>query len=217
MKKVYNGLRNYLKAIRSYSKALGTSIRKLRNGSDYSKWTPIESLSSDWDSRTIRIAKLVEKNSSVIEFGAGRQILNEHLPENCRYIPSDMVDRGNGTIVCDLNGIALPQFPECDVAVFSGVLEYVNDVSRLVSHLKQSVGTVIASYAISETNADRRRARGWVNDLSSKELIEVFTNLGFDAVHEEDWGTQRIFVFKRIEIESGLGRIRRGSKSANFG
>ena len=35
----------------------------------------MESLSSDWDPRTIQIATLVEENGSVLEFGAGRKVL----------------------------------------------------------------------------------------------------------------------------------------------
>ena len=68
-----------------------------------------------------------------------------------------MVDRGDGTFACDLNGATLPEFSECDVAVFSGVLEYVNDAPRLIGHLEKTFSNVIASYSILETNGGNRR------------------------------------------------------------
>lgn len=182
-------------------KSWKTCIRKLSGGSDYDRWTPIDNLVPDWDSRTFEIAKLIEDNSFVLEFGAGRQILREYLPGNCRYIPSDIVDRGNETIVCDLNGDSLPNFPICDVAVFSGVLEYVNDVPNLVDYLKQYVGTIIASYAILESNKKYRRNYGWVNDFTTEEFIEVFTEVGFSLVHQATWRSQIIFVFKKSGIQ----------------
>ena len=125
--------------IQAYIRALKTSILKLIGRSDYFRWTPVDSLASNWDSRTMQIAKLISENSSVIEFGAGRQILRDYLPQGCQYTPSDLVDRGRGTIVCDLNSDALPQFSKFDFAVFAGVMEYVNDIPRIVRHLKQSV------------------------------------------------------------------------------
>ena len=45
-------------------------------------------------------------------------------------MPSDMVDRGPGTIICDLNIRPLPDLGSgtYDVAVLLGVLEYLRDV-----------------------------------------------------------------------------------------
>ena len=193
-----NPIRKIRKLIEPLRRARETSIRKSQNGSDFDRWSPEESLSSDWDPRTIQIATLVENHCSVLEFGAGRMVLKDHLPENCSYTPSDMVDRGDGTIVCDLNGSSLPELPECDYAVFSGVLEYVNDLSRLVGHLEKSFRGVIASYAILETNGGNRRKHGWVSDYTSEEFVALFANVRFEAVHREDWDSQRIFVFKKV-------------------
>ena len=76
------------------------------------------------------IAKLIPAGSNVIEFGAGRRQLEKFLPAGCTYTPSDLVDRGPGTIVCDLNRPPLPDLRHLrlKVAVFGGVLEYVADV-----------------------------------------------------------------------------------------
>ena len=95
------------------------------NKSDLTRWENIENLDEEWDARTIMMARLIPPNSSVLEFGAARLVLREYLPTNCSYQPSDIVDRGDNTIVCDLND----EFPDLSHhythVVFSGVLEYI--------------------------------------------------------------------------------------------
>lgn len=158
------------------------------------------------------MAALVPPGSSVIEFGAGRRILEGALPPGCRYTPSDLVDRGGGTIVCDLNAARLPDFDHHDVAVFSGVLEYVFDVSRLVSHLATRVNIVVASYATLDRNRAGRRRHGWVNDFTEAEFMSVFESAGFVCDLREAWKTQTIFYFRRSSLSDGP--IREESKHA---
>jgi hypothetical protein len=181
-------------------RGVNTLFRKSLGKSDYSRWTTKDELSPSWDSRTKQIANLVESGDSVIEFGAGRLILKDQLPEKCSYTPSDLVDRGNGTIICDLNCEILPELQTYDVAVFSGVLEYVNDVARLISFLSDRVNVILASYAVTDTKLidnRNRRMHGWVNDYSSEELIAIFENAGFHREHTEQWQSQMIYKFTK--------------------
>jgi hypothetical protein len=177
--------------------AAQTSLRRRRGESDHRRWGDSDSLSPDWDSRSEQMARLISPGTSVLEFGAGRMALKKYLPEGCTYTPSDMVDRGDGTIVCDLNAPELPAFPHHDVAVFSGVLEYANDAESVISHVGQFVETIIASYDIREHAPERlrRRSRGWVNDFTSEEFEGLFTRAGFQRDRREDWGAQKIFRF----------------------
>jgi len=185
--------------------AAKTSLRRLRGGAHYRRWgNPSQLLSPDWEARTEGIAKLIPAGSSVLEFGAARMTLRKFLPDGCKYTPTDLVDRGEGTIVCDLNARELPAFPPHDVAVFSGVLEYVNDVPRLVAHISHSIGTVISSYScvIQEQVRGKpaRRASGWVNDYTSEEFEGIFLRSGFHCDHVENWSkecNQRIYRFTR--------------------
>lgn len=188
-------------------KQVKTSLRKILGKSDYQRWGTDKDLSPDWDSRTKKIASLVEPGASVIEFGAGRLVLKTFLPDKCSYTPSDLVDRGNGTIVCDLNSEILPQFEHYDVAVFSGVLEYINDVPRLMSHLSNFVSTIIASYAVTDKNPkiDKRRALGWVNDYTDAQIIDIFEKTGFQCDYNEEWQSpviksQVIYKFTKKEF-----------------
>lgn len=167
--------------------------------SDLKRWGLISNLMPEWDSRTEAIATLIPQDSSVLEFGAGRQILKNYLPERCRYTPSDICDRGEGTFVCDLNSRELPAFPVHDVTVFSGVLEYINNVPRLISILSCKANVIIASYALMENVPDKmgRRAHGWVNDYSLKDLEEMFAEHNFVVDTTIDWNAQKIFKFVR--------------------
>jgi len=196
-------MRGNLNVLRGWIRAIGTAIRtslhKFINGTDYGRWRDESNFSLDWDSRTRQIATLIKPGASVLEFGSGRMLLRDLLPEGCRYVPSDLVDRGNGTIVCDLNAKVLPEFPGyCDTAVFSGVLEYVHDVQRIISHIS-FVEIVVASYVVTDIKPNRlaRLASGWVNNYSSTEIKELFLKAGFRCNHVERFQSQEIFRFVR--------------------
>ena len=165
--------------------------------SDYGRWRDINRLLPDWDTRTEQIGALISPGASVIEFGAGRMALRSYLPAGCSYTPSDVVYRGEGTIICDLNAKELPALVHYDVAVFSGVLEYVNDIPRLASYLSKSVNEVIASYAVLELNRTGRRASGWVNDYTEAELTNIFHNEGFLCASRERWRNQQVYCFHK--------------------
>lgn len=120
-------------------------------------------------------------------------------PAGCTYTPSDLVDRGNGTIVCDLNATPLPSFPYHDVVVLGGVLEYVHDLPRLVRHLAGCCREIVASYAVTDVagQAGRliRRQHGWVNDLDACQVEALFRNHGFRRAEVLEWKGQRLFRF----------------------
>jgi len=115
-------------------------IRTLRTRifhiSDRNRWRDLDNHDIAWDKRTRNIAALIAPDSNVIEFGAGRRQLPRWLPPRCGYIASDIVARGEQTLVCDLNKRPLPSLPHqtsVQVAVFSGVLEYVADLPGVIS------------------------------------------------------------------------------------
>lgn len=175
-----------------------TSALKVQGKSDFRRWHGQECLSADWDSRTRKLAAFIEPGMRVIEFGAGRRVLERILPVGCAYTPSDLVDRGPGTIVCDLNDSELRDFPHYDVAVFGGVLEYLHDVRRVVAHVGRRVERIVVSYAVAQGGLFRRfsrRASGWVNDFTSDELVRLFESEGFRCAQRETWQSQEIFCF----------------------
>ena len=200
----FHSLRDRLKRMLD---AFSTESRRWFRGSDRARWSKTENLAHDWQSRTLQMARFIPEGAKVLEFGAGRMILRDHLPAGCTYIPSDLVDRGPGTIVCDLNDRQLPAFPQFDVAVFSGVLEYVHDVPRLITHLGSFGNTIVASYACADAipSAMKRRSMGWVNDFKEQQLHDLFAKCGWHCQRRDqwaDWPAHGLFEFKHVSAAS---------------
>jgi hypothetical protein len=177
---------------------------------DYKRWKALQHHEEWWDERTKEIAKLVPAGSKVVEFGAGRRQLEKVLPAGCRYTPSDLVDRGPGTIVCDLNRSPLPDLRDfCfKVAVFGGVLEYVADVPSLASWLASNgIQTCVASFDavphglsfIGRLKERIRRYRyGYRNNLTKEQLLLCFEAAQMTCEEERVWTTQGIYRFVRL-------------------
>lgn len=180
-----------------------TFVLKALHRSDYSRWGNSASLHPNWDERTKLIASLIPENFSILEFGAGQMALSKHLPPNCTYTPSDIVKRVNEeyeTIIYDLNNSAPPLLTqEYDIAIFSGVLEYVNDIPKLASHLSEHIPNIIASYASTENNPGTlfRRNSGWVNDYDSNAFTTIFEQAGYRCSTSIRWKNQNIYYFTK--------------------
>jgi len=183
----------------------GVLYRTATHRTDY-RWADLDRHVPDWDDRTRMMAKFIPIESTVVEFGCGRRVLEEVLPPGCRYIPSDIVSRGPDTWVCDLNRRPLPPMPQrVDVAVFSGVLEYVYDLSGVVEWLARSnVTTIVASYGcvrpfgLSRAFDTVTRLRfGWVTNCSEDELNAMFEQAGYRVERRDYWRDQLIGRFVR--------------------
>lgn len=181
-------------------------ISALRQQTDYRRWSNPRSIYTEWESRTQQAAAFVPNNSRVIEFGAATRILERYLDPSCTYTPSDIVDRGPGTFVCDLNERPLPDLGDgYDVAVIMGVLEYITDVPAVVDWLAKYVPRIVVSYAAADSKRSLRGrlgsfgrlSGGWMNNYREAEFRSIFLNRGYTAVHEENWKEQRMFVFTR--------------------
>ncbi|GAY18920.1 class I SAM-dependent methyltransferase [Mycobacterium sp. shizuoka-1] len=188
-------------------------IAALRQKTDYKRWSDTRNLYSEWEPRSQRAAELIPAGSRVIEFGAGTRTLERHLDPSCTYTPSDLVDRGQGTIVCDLNERPLPDLGHdtYDVAVFMGVLEYLRDVPAVLDWLSPVVSRYVISYGCPDTNDASRRtklgavdriSRGWLNSYTEEEIRSLFRERGFASAHEENWANvdgyqHRLFVFAK--------------------
>jgi hypothetical protein len=155
------------------------------------------------------IAELVPPGSRVIEFGAGQRHLEQILPLGCTYTPLDLVDRGPGTIVCDLNRRPFPDLRDraFTVAVFAGVLEYVRDVPSLVVWLG-SIGIMTAIVSFDPVPAPlsltgrveeelRRLYFGYMNNLTEEQLIRCFAAANMRCVDKRLWTKQVILRFEK--------------------
>ena len=191
--------RTITKNILSILHFLTRGFKTLFKSSDRSRWSNETELSEEWDTRTKILAEMITTQSKIIEFGAGRLSLKKYIPAGCSYTPSDIVDRGDNTIVCDLNKNNLPQFKTYDVAVFSGVLEYIYDVPRLINYLSNNIDTFILSYAPVEYGGGqyKRTKCGWVNHYTSQEIISLFSSLGLKCITSQKWHKQMLYKFEK--------------------
>ncbi|WP_292976089.1 class I SAM-dependent methyltransferase [Mycobacterium sp.] len=185
-------------------------ITALRQKTDYSRWADSRNIFASWESRSQRAAALVPVDSRVIEFGAGNRVFERHLDRSCTYTPSDIVDRGPGTIVCDLNLRPLPDLgaDAYDVAVLMGVLEYMRDLPTTLDWLTGLVPNLVLSYACARGSrySPRRAAgsvgrlkAGWLNSYCEDEIRSLLHERGFALVHEEGWQNQRLFAFTQSD------------------
>lgn len=183
-------------------------LMRLLRRSDYQRWTSPAGLEEWWDSRTVILAEMVPSGTRLIEFGAGRRRLEHFLAGRCAYYPADLVDRGPGTLVFDLNKRPLPDLTglRLEVAVFGGVLEYVVDVPGLVAWLGQTVSCCVASYAYVAPRPGvwgkvrdriRRMGFGYMNHFTEEELASLFAKHGFDRTARRSWEAQCLSVFQR--------------------
>lgn len=183
-------------------------ISALRKETDRRRWVDPRSLHANWEPRTKRVAALVPDNSRVIEFGAGNRVLERYLDPSCTYVPSDMVDRGPGTIVFDLNQRPLPGLGQnvYDVAVLIGVLEYLRDVPSVLDWLTKYVSMCVLACAPKKVNGYSPRAilervgrlrDGCMNNYREDEIRSLFHERGFELVQDEDWEKQRLYVFSQ--------------------
>jgi hypothetical protein len=96
----------------------------------------------------------------------------------------------------------LPDLGVHDVAVFSGVLEYLFDVPAVMRWIESRVPMCIVSYAcvrespwISRTFDKLSRTNfSWVNSFSETELLAIFAKANYQCVHRADWLNQAIWV-----------------------
>ncbi len=190
------------------SSVAGHLGRSMRGKSDYKRWSQPANLQSVWDGRTEALARLVAPGSTVLELGAGACRLKDFLPEGCTYTPSDLVERGPDTFICDLNKRPLPSLERFapDTVVMSGVLEYVKAPDEVADWLAEHTPVVVMSYqCVGDGSGSlgrvplwlRRSRHGWVNHYTSSAIRELFTSAGFACEHTDRWQNHSLFVFRR--------------------
>ena len=168
---------------------------------DVSRWQKLENFDPAWDERSRQLAARVPKGASVLEFGCGRGALPAALPADAIYLGSDIFARGPETLVWDLNSGAPPLDRDFDVAIFSGVLEYVADVPAVIRALRPQISTILASYASVNEVPDplTRRVCGWVNHFTEDSFVDLLNAEGYRLVWHNSWTDSTIYQFERHE------------------
>lgn len=165
--------------------------------SDVSRWAKNEELFENWNERTTLMAKYIDPTDNVIEFGAGVMYLKKILPSTVHYTPSDIVKRYEETLVCDLNQSFTIDLTSYNVAVFSGVLEYVYDVDAIVKQLKENnISKVLLSYCCADIILLSRLKNGWLSDYTQNELEAIFEKYNYKIEAYQLWNKQSVYYLK---------------------
>jgi len=79
--------------------------------------------------------------------------------------------------------------------VFSGVLEYIEDVPALLAKVRQHCTQCILSYHPVDTLEcmTTRLEGGWVNHYSKATMDAIIRKAGFEPLHETGWSGQTIY------------------------
>jgi ABC-type polysaccharide/polyol phosphate transport system ATPase subunit len=129
------------------------------------------------DLRNSAIAALVKPGSSVLDLGSGAQTLRKRLPRGCSYQPADLTLTTPDTLYCDFDKGVYPKVPTSfDIAVVSGVLEYLTRADDFLHQIRPYARTVLLSYNLfvpGEARSARLRG-GWLNHFDRCGLEHLF-------------------------------------------
>jgi hypothetical protein len=165
------------------------------HGTQKKRWSNLDNYDVVWDERTALVAMMIDKNTSVLEFGAGRERLKDFLPEGCVYQPSDITMRSADTIVCDLNK-NFPALPQTyDYIVLSGVLEYIQNIDTLLQNIRKYCRFAVVVYVSTDRLEciSTRMRQGWVNHLTETQFLQSISKANFTIVEQQRWRNHMIY------------------------
>lgn len=192
-----NRIKSILEDLRIRKRKKNTMILREKKASDLGRWKNKRELDSSWNQRTYILASYIEPGSRVIEFGAGNLSLKSRLPENCTYQASDIVNRDPDCLICDLNEEIKIDLRSYDTAVFSGVLEYVYNVDRVIAQLSGNIKNIILSYACNDLSNAPRLESGWLSDYSRVELEKIFAAYDYKITDYTTWRNQSLYRLEK--------------------
>ena len=164
----------------SDQRAARTESLIAQKASDLGRWRDAGNLASQWASRSKLAAALIGAGPRrVLDVGAGDMALRGFLPADCDYTPCDIVSRGPGCLVADLNRQEFPP-GAYDCVTFLGLLEYIHDPAWALAMAGRAAPMLVVSYC-ADTGGERayRRGLGWVNDFTQAGFEELLRAAGW--------------------------------------
>jgi hypothetical protein len=149
---------------------------------DFARWRDLDNFPPEWDDRAHVAASWVDPDSAVLDLGCGRMSLETLLPTGCRYVPADLFARDARTKVCNVETDALPSITGLHFVVALGLIEYLNEPSRLYRKVRALGARFINSYhPLVPQPPINRSEMGWMNALTMSEWLQLAKDAGFQV------------------------------------
>lgn len=151
---------------------------------DRDRWGSPSSYRSGWGERSRIAASLVEDHTSVLEVGVGLGVFRDLVSARTDYVGADLEPLDARSIRLDLDSDEVPD-RNFDSAVLLGVFEYLHRPEAAAQKIGGVAARIIVSYCCRRGDLtardvrESRRLRGWVNDFTQGEFVELFTRQGF--------------------------------------
>lgn len=135
------------------------------------------------DPRAQLAAQFIPAGARILDLGhGGGETLRDLVPFGCAYEAVERLTHGKGSLIHDLTGAEFPTraATESDIILMLGVLEQVEDLDGLFTHLRFCRQDVIVSYCPTDlVGGSAREARGFANHMGYAELVRLFDRYGF--------------------------------------
>lgn len=132
--------------------------------------------------RRARIAasRAIPKGAKVLDLCYGAPSLASLLPPDAALLRADASARGREDRVAALHRGELPAIDGATIATAFGMLEFVEDLPRLLAGLRTADLPLLASYHATDDGADLDRAAlGWTNHLERARLARLCGDAGY--------------------------------------
>lgn len=170
---------------------------------DIERWTKLaitEALPS-WYERNHVIRDIIGTVDSVLDLGCGNRYLQKLLNDSVMYTGVDCVSGNGETVVINFNQPTdshTLQKCDYDMAVISGVLEYLKRPLGILDFAKRHAKRVTVSYVCAEDRPKQPdEIHGWVNRLNENEILDMFSTAGFLVSQRTKYNRHSIFVLDK--------------------
>jgi SAM-dependent methyltransferase len=144
---------------------------------DRERWGTKASYKLRWAERGRIAARFIRNGSRVLEIGTGDGSFRRLIEHRCRYTGTDLAPLDDATQPFDLDNDPMPA-GSWDTIVLLGVLEYLHRPVEALRKVATVTARIVLSYCQSRSRPERR-ARGWVNALAEREILDAMTSMGF--------------------------------------
>lgn len=191
-----------------------TELMRLKD-EERRRWGDPASYKLAWNRRSQLAAELVPDGVSLLEIGVGTGVFRGLVSRRTKYVGADLQPLDETTIALDLDCDPLPH-GRFDYAVLLGVFTYLHQPEAVAQKLCAAAAHVIVSYCCRrpelslESVVESRRARGWVNHFTKRELVEIFSRHGHEPAtavlyNATDELEEFVMIFRRSTRSQPVG------------